>query len=334
MSAEHLTPFNKLPAEHEAVIKYRPRFLARGGDHLVYEVEGHPETVIKASTFKIKDILIENAERGLPLDSITEETRELIEKEVAEKNAQIRMYREYFGIEHTLPERRLLMRVPISQKIIEEIFKDDWKDRSMPKGVGEVSEVWSAVVIQEKAPQISDPNHRGLYFGGFVEEREVQPDPSEYEQLNAVFLGRGSITQADLELFFRTQDNPDTHALADLISSTSADANLRTTVEDFVRRSVSFAKETGHIMALAGEDNVILYPTAEGGWNYLLVDAIPLYNDPILTSAMEARELHNAGGQLSSKDKAYITRALNFVRTINGLAAALQMEERLSFEAR
>lgn len=328
MSAERPTPYNTLPAEHEAVIKYHPRFLARGGDHLVYEAEGHPDTVIKASTFKIKDILVGNAERGLPLDSLSEETRGLLEKEVMEKNAQIRMYREHFGTEHTLPERRLLMRVPISPEIIQEIFKDDWKDRPVPEGISEINEIWSVVVIQERAPQISDPNHRGLYFGGFVEEREAQPSQSDYEQLNDSFTGKQTVTQADLELFFRTQDNPDTHQLADLLSGTSVDSGLKTAVENFVQKSISFAKETGHILALAGEDNVILYPKNDG-WDYLLVDAIPLYNDPILTSAKEAQERQKAGEQLSSQDKAYITRALNFVRTINGLAAALGMEERL-----
>lgn len=328
MSAERPSPYSTLPAEHEVVIKYNPRFLARGGDHLVYEAEGHPDTVIKASTFKIKDILVGNTERGLPLDSLSEETRGLLEKEVTEKNAQIRMYREHFGTEHTLPERRLLMRVPISQEIIQEIFKNGWKDRPVPEGISEINEAWSVVVIQEKAPQISDPKHRGLYFGGFIEEREVQPSQSDYEQLNAAFLGKETITQEDLELFFRTQDNPDTHALADLLSSAAADSSLGAAAEDFVRKSVSFAKSTGHILALAGEDNVILYPK-DDGWDYLLVDAIPLYNDPILTSAKEAQERERAGEQLSNQDKAYVTRALNFVRTMNGLAAALGMEERL-----
>ncbi len=81
-------------------------------------------------------------------------------------------------------------------------------------------------------------------------------------------------------------------------------------------------------MALAGEDNVILYPKGEA-WSYLLVDAIPLYSDPILTSAKEALERQKGGEQLGNQDKARITRALNFVRTINGLAAALGMDDRL-----
>lgn len=330
MSAERLIPYNKLPVEHEAVMRYKPKFLARGGDHLVYEAEGHPDTVIKASTFKIKDVLMDNAERGLSLDAMSDEMRASLEKETEEKNAQIRQYREYFGTEHTLSERRYVMQVPVSPEIIKEIFIDDWKDRQPPHGIGEIQDTWTAAVIQKKAPEISDPNHLGLYFGGFVEDRKEQPDATEYEMLNNAFLGKKSIASEDLDLFFKTQDNPKTHALADLVAKAQEDPMLKTAVQEIVRKSISFAEETGNILALAGEDNVILFPKEEG-WNYLLVDAIPLYNDPIFKLAKEAKERSASEEDLSSQDKAYITRALNFARTMNGLAAALGLEERLGF---
>lgn len=330
MSAERPNPYNKLPVEHEVVMQYKPKFLARGGDHLVYEAEGHPETVIKASTFKIKDVLMDNAERGLSLDAISDEMRASLDKEIEEKNAQIRQYREYFGTEHTLSERRYVMQVPVSLEIIEEIFVGDWKDRQPPQGINDIQDAWTAAVIQKKAPEISDPNHLGLYFGGFIEERKEQPDATEYEELNNAFLGKKSIAPEDLDLFFKTQDNPKTHALADLVVKAEEDPALKTAIQDIIRKSIRFAEETGNILALAGEDNVILYPK-EGGWNYLLVDAIPLYNDPIFRLAKEAKERSESQEDLSSQDKAYITRALNFARTMNGLAAALGLEERLEF---
>jgi hypothetical protein len=330
MSAERPNPYTTLPSSHEAVVRYNPRFLARGGDHLVYEAEGHPDTVIKASTFKIQNILTDNAERGLPLDGISDEMRASLEKETEEKNAQIRLYREYFGAEHTLSERRYVMQVPVSPEIIQEIFANDWKDRKPPQGIDTIQDVWTAAIIQKKAPEISDPNHLGLYFGGFIEERKDQADLSEYENLNKAFLGKNPVTPEDLELFFKTQDNPKTHALAGLLAKASEDAALKAAVEDFVRKSIRFAEETGNILALAGEDNVILTPK-DGDWNYLLVDAIPLYNEPIFALAKEAQARADSGERAHAQDKAFITRALNFVRTMNGLAAVLGLEERLEF---
>ncbi|HEX8946665.1 MAG TPA: hypothetical protein VF829_00410 [Candidatus Paceibacterota bacterium] len=331
MSAERpQSLYNKLPTEHEAVIQYHPTFLARGGDHLVYEAEGHPDTVIKASTFKMKDVLIDNAEKGLPLDGISEEMRAFLEKETEEKNIQMRLYREYFGAKHTLSERRYVMRVPISPEIIREIFVDDWEDRKPPEGISDIQGVWTTVIVQKKASEISDPNHLGLYFGGFVEERKEQPDSSEYEVLNNAFLGKNPILSEEMELFFKTQDNPQTHALADLLAKTEEDPALRVVLMDFVRKAIHFAEETGNILALAGEDNVIFAPK-DGTWNYLLVDAIPLYNEPIFTLAKEAQERSENGEDLSQQDKSFTIRARNFVRTMNGLASALGIEERLEF---
>jgi len=330
MSAEQPNPYNQLPTDNEEVVKYQPVFLARGGDHLVYEAAGHPEVVIKVSTFKIKDILSDNVERGLPLDGLSDEMRTSLEKEVAGKNTQIRQYRKYFGIEHTLSERRYLMKVPVTKELLQAVFHDDWKGRSVPEDTDPTLEVWSAVIIQKKAPEIIDPNHLGLYFGGFVEERTNKPDLDEYQRVNEVFIDGSALKQEDLGLFFKVQDNPDTHALADLILKSKEDSKLKEVVQDFVRTGMNFAKDTGNILALAGQDNVIVYPK-EGGWNYVLVDAIPVYNEPVLTLAREAKERSKNGEVLSEKDNAYTLRAENFVRTMNGLAAAVELNERLTF---
>ncbi|MEO6536236.1 MAG: hypothetical protein ABIT47_00955 [Candidatus Paceibacterota bacterium] len=328
MSLEQPNSYNKLPAGHEAVIQYRPKFIARGGDHLVYETEGHPDTVIKASTFKLKDILMDNAERGQPLDDISDEMRSALEQELEEKNAQIRLYREYFGAKHTLSERRYLMQVPISPEIIEEIYKKDWTYRVPPQGIENIQSAWTAAVIQKKAPQISDPNHLQFSFGGFVEERTVKPDSNEYAKLNDAFLGKETITPEDLELFFKIQDNPEIHALSDLLAKAEAEPALKEAIKDFIGKSIIFANETGNILALAGEDNVILYPQ-DDTWSFLLVDAIPLYNQPLYQEAKEILIRERKGEVLNKEETGFLTRGYNFVRTMNGLAAALGMTERL-----
>lgn len=80
MNPETPNPYDNLPNDHELVERYQPKFLARGGDHLVYEVADHPDVVIKASTFKIKDILYENADNGEALDFLSETQRERLQK--------------------------------------------------------------------------------------------------------------------------------------------------------------------------------------------------------------------------------------------------------------
>lgn len=85
MNPESKNIYDRLPEDHELVEHYRPMFLARGGDHLVYTVEDHPDVVIKASTFKIKDTLHENAKNNQPLDSISKDQRAELEKEITER---------------------------------------------------------------------------------------------------------------------------------------------------------------------------------------------------------------------------------------------------------
>ncbi|HVB20177.1 MAG TPA: hypothetical protein VNF51_02780 [Candidatus Paceibacterota bacterium] len=330
MSIEKQSAYDALPSEHELVSHYQPRFIARGGDHLVYEASEHPDVVIKASTYKIKDILIDNETRGLPLDDVSDEMYASLDKEIAEKNTQIQEYRKYFGAKHTLAERRYLMQVPVSTEVLREIFKNDWEGRAAPPGVASIQDAWSAVVVQKRARQIEDPNHVGLYFGGFLEERGYDLSPSEYGHFSEVFEHGDAIQPEDLEEFFRLQDNPDTHALRDLVLRTEQDPELKKSTIDFLQTAIRFANETGNILALAGKDNVILYP-GNSGWNYVLIDAIPLPNEPILTAARAARGRSKNNELLNQKEEGYIIRARNFVRTINGLAAALGVEERIRF---
>lgn len=330
MSIEKRNVYDALPSEHELVAHYQPRFVARGGDRLVYEAPEHPDVVIKASTYKIKDILIDNDVRGLPLDGISDEMRISLEKEIAEKNTQIQEYRKYFGAKHTLAERRYLMQVPVSTEMLQEIFKNDWEGRAVPLGVASIRNAWSEVVVQKRARQIEDPNHAGLYFGGFLEERRRDLSPSEYEHFNGVFEKGDTIQPVDLEEFFRLQDNPDTHALRDLVQRAEQDKKLKEVTIDFLQTTIRFANETGNILALAGTDNVILYQE-NGKWDYLLIDSVPLSNDPILTAARTARERVENHKSLNQKEEGYIMRARNFVRTINGLATALGVGERIRF---
>lgn len=327
MSIESTQPYDKLPSDNELVEHYQPRFLARGGDHLVYEVNDHPGVIIKASTFKIKDILSSNAENNLPLDSFSGDLKIGIEKEIAEKNSQIRQLRKYFGNEHTLSERRYSMKVPVTKELLDNIFQDDWQNRLPPQGSESIKEAWSAVIIQERADAVSDPDHLGLYFGGFLEEREC--DPEEYKKLNESLIKKSIQSTEDIERFFKLQDNPQTHALQDVMARTENDPALKEVLEELVRKLISYAQETGNILALAGKDNIILYQQ-KGKWNYLLVDALPIHNEPVFREAQAILHKFTNGDEITKHDKTLLMKVMNFTRTVNGLSASLGIANRLN----
>ncbi len=327
MNPESINIYDRLPDDHELIEKYQPKFINRGGDHLVYEVVDHPEIVIKASTFKIKDIISENAESGGELNSLSDIQRENLQKELDEKNQQIKELRQYFGKEHTLSERRYLMKVPISKQILDEIFFDDWKNRELPIGSDDLNEVWSAVIVQKYTEEISNPEHLSLNFGGFLEERGY--DSAEYKKINDAFILRHNVSSEDIELFFKLQDNPEKHALADIINKAESDQKLRDVLEDFITRTIKYTNETGNILALSGQDNIILYEK-DGDWQYLLVDAVPVHNEPVFKDAQDAIDRYLQGEELSKHEMTLIMKSLNFTRVINGISSSLAFSDGLN----
>jgi len=327
MNPESRNIYNRLPEDHELVEHYKPVFLARGGDHLVYTVEGHPDVVIKASTFKIKDTLHENAENNQPLDLISEEQRVKLEKEIAEKNIQIQQLIEYFGKDHTLREKRYLMQVPVSMKILEEIFKSDWQERQPPIDYQNITEAWSSVTVQRRSEEVLDQKHKGLYSGGFLEERGY--DELEYKDLNDSLVIRPTLNTDTISLFLKLQDNPKTHAIADLVNIAESDENLKKVLRDLTKKMISYAEHTGNILALAGEDNIILNEKG-GNWNYVLIDALPVHNEAVVAVARGLVHKYLNGEPLAKHEKTLIMKALNFVRLVNGLALCLGIEERLT----
>ncbi len=327
MPIESEQPYDNLPSDNELVKHYRPKFLARGGDHLVYEVAGHPDVIIKASTFKIKDILTSNAENNLPLNSFSGDIKIEIEKEIADKNAQVKQLRKYFGEKHTLTERRYAMQVPVTKELLDEIFKDDWKNRTTPQGLEGVQEAWSSVIVQERADEVNDPDHLGLYFGGFLEEREYDQD--EYKKLNEALIKSDTQSDEDIGRFLKLQDSPETHALQDMLTRAETAPDLKETLKELIVKMISYAEETGNILALAGKDNIILYQKNDK-WNYLLVDALPIHNEPVFIDAQKIIHKFASGEKITKHEKTLLMKAMNFTRTINGLSASLGVPHRLN----
>ncbi len=327
MSLESKQTYDALPLDHDIVAHYKPKYLARGGDHLVYEVADHPDVIIKASTFIIKDILSSNEKNKLPPASFSGDLRKELEDEISQKNIQIRQLRKYFGNEHTLSERRYLAKVPITKEILDEIFKNDWKKRVTPEGSSELKEVWSAIIVQERADAIKDTNHLGLYFGSFLEERDF--DPAKYQALNKLLIQNSIQSEGDVDLFLCLQDNPKTHALRDILEKSENDILLKNKLEELINNIILYANNTGNILALAGGDNLILYPE-DNGWNYLLLDVLPIHNETVFSDSKEIISKLLKGENVSQHDKTLLMKALNFTRTINGLTLSLKMPNRLN----
>lgn len=257
METEKLENYDKLPEEHDLVLKYKPKAVGLGGEQVVYSLEDHPNVVIKVSKHKVKDSVIKMGEDGLvETDPLLEEwAKETYAEEIRIKNEEIKKLRDFFGGEHTLKERQYLMRVPVSEELLSEVFVNDYVGRVLPESVKNTSEVWTSVSVQEKCDEINNPDRLALSYGGFIEGKDL--DPKEYERITGLVIGQGE-NKFNSQEFLTLQDQSKKKGFSQLMELARSDEKLKEQLESFIKKAIAFTKETGQILALAGDDNVFL----------------------------------------------------------------------------
>lgn len=328
MNPEIPNSYDCLPDDHEMIQQYKPRFLSRGGEHIVYLVDGHPSLVIKASTYKIKDSVLYITNNKLDYNDPLLETkaRDEYSEEIRCKNDEIRSLRTFFGAEHILKERRYLMKVPVTPTLLKEIFSKDYYKRPLPEAAKEIKEVWTHVVVQEFSEAPKEESRMSMTYGFFVEDSNI--DIQKYKEVTDSVMG-STLSVFNKEDFLGLQDHSKNKSLSKIIELAEDDLSLKNLLKSFVSATIKYAENTGQILALAGEDNVLFYKDGEV-WNYVLVDALPNSHDPIFNITKEIGQKITDRITLTAEECEYLKRGLNFVRTINGVAIILGLPDRLS----
>lgn len=314
--------------ESDIFTRYKPEFLGRGGDHLVYQIPKHPNLVAKASWKKVFEIFKE-AQSHQADDSATRsyaENRFL--PDVQQKNAEIRNLRRYFGAEHTLQERRYLMQVPVPRKIMEELFRDYYRGKKpfdRLKNVQDIQDVWTTVSVQRLCKEVQDPNRLSFCFGRFPED--FPQEEAAYMNITRALLYGVRANPMPTNEFLRFQDVSPSKGLTHLIESAEHIPALKNQLIDFVQKAIAYADNEGQILDLVGKDNVI-FSERDRTWNYTLVDALPLAIRPVLKD-LRSYLTHPAGRSLDRRRRLHFLQVINFARAINGAASAIGIDERL-----
>lgn len=313
--------YDSLPEDHDLVLRYRPSYLNRGGEHLVYTVEEHPNIVIKASTYKIKDSVINVTSYDLGKDdqALKLEAMQNYFDEIKRKNEEVGRLRKFFGKDHTLRERRYLMKVPVTYELLREIFSEDYFKRTLPESAKDITDVWTHVIVQEYTKTSEDPDKLSLTYGFFIEDQN--PNLQEYQKLTSSSF-RLNKNDFDETLFLKLQDRSKNKSISKLIQLSNSDEGLKEQLTSFVITAIRYTEETGQILALAGEDNVLFYKE-DNKWNYLLLDALPNSPEPIFHIMLSLEQKLSNSIELSDDEKEFLKRGINFVRIINGLALSL-----------
>jgi hypothetical protein len=307
--------------DHELVKKIQPKFLARGGEHIVYEIPGHPEIVAKVETALMARLQVANAERSLPLDTMPHDVLPLVRQHVQNQRERYVRLKEYFGREHVLPMKQSLMRVPITNQISTAIHRG-----KPPAGAAETGESWAIVRIQKRAPEFGRRD-LAAFTAGYAEFHD--PNPDQYRRVT-----RALVDLDDSEDFssaqFRGLLSPHT---AETLLAVAVDQNLRAALRDFVTRTFRYVNETGEILDLADVHNVTVFKN-DGAWSYRLIDA--LYpagpqgkRTAMFLDARKAVAKAAARKKLNDGQKNKLLNTVNFVRFLNGLARTVGIGEQL-----
>jgi hypothetical protein len=316
--------FNSLDQNNEMVKLYKPTYFDRGGDHLVYELEGHPNVVLKASTFKIVDILC--ATPSNELGNLPEELKQQLMEVMRVKNLQERELRKYFPAGTILPEKRYLIKVPITKEIIDELFSTDWKNRLPPPGYESLTEVWTIAIVQKKSDEVKSDGVTSFHFGSLLEEIGVEE--SVINNLNVCLLTSQEMDKKVTEEFLDVVNKKGKSNLRMVYSLLQTDEKFRIIFEDLIRRIVKFTNETGNIVAIAGRNNLVLFKGIDNAeWNYHLVDVLPIYSEDMFSCSKQLILRLVAGEAISELEKTILIKTINFVRVINFFVKTLGLDE-------
>jgi hypothetical protein len=313
---------------HPLLEKYPASYLAKGGEHFVFEVEkaDAPErmrdVVIKASIKHTRWLerygadTPENLER-LP-DGIQKKMKELIRID----RKKYMTFTSYFGRKNVSPQRKFLMKVPMSEATTKIVFG---KSEMAPK------EAWTVVTVQKRAKEL-EPEYEEKRFdlgATYVEMRE-NIDTDAYAEVSArLFSGDPESKQEKAEdLSFideRTQD---------LLNFAVREPSLKEALIDFVQKAIAYTEDTKEILDLVGNDNVFFVydkmPDGSRKWRYKIVDGYSAREiSQLVVEAEKAVSKFVTKREMDGSGAADYMNVANYARTINAMAGHLGIPERL-----
>jgi hypothetical protein len=188
------------------------------------------------------------------------------------------------------------------------------------------SRLWTIVTVQTRVPQL-DPghpqHHRLLPLDlPYAERRMSEPaDLATYDKVQAYWLAEanGDRYYSDaLDWFEAMQSNAGFLALVDSLH----EQPVNVSVADFVTRAIAYSKQTGEVLDLAGESNVVF--SRDGG--YLLIDALttkPRKRYAMLPDLLKKVAVNDL---LSLPERKDLLNGIGYVRAMNYLACQLGLE--------
>jgi hypothetical protein len=302
--------------EHELVSRYQPKFLAKGGEHIVYEVPGHPDIVVKLETGLLKEIIEWNLERGQPIDSLPAELKPRVSEYLEQEAACHQQLKRYFGVDHVPGLKEFLVKIPITRNILNALYEGN------PPAA--TDKVWGVVMIQKRAEALNDPN-RLVVLSGYVEDGKA-PEDLDNEATRHFVFGKSPEERIEKEKLFKIKSHGNLRVFLEKLES---DEDLRELLKELVEKIITYTEETGEILDLAGQDNVVLFQK-DGKWTYELVDASFSGGNKMFKKTKTTLLKFSDGSEIGEQEKHILLNVFCFIWTVNGLAEQVGAQKRIN----
>ncbi|MFC7640170.1 hypothetical protein ACFQX6_03355 [Streptosporangium lutulentum] len=290
-------------------------YLTKGGEHLVFR-DG--ETIFKLDYNANKRVLgwTEGWEPGRL--SGAEATSALLDI-ANDKESRFAKLRDSHGPSHVIDQT-------VDVRIV------DWPGRVINEFIGEnkldgdrTYEFPTIVTRQSRVHGLESLDNLDLATG--YAEIGKNPNPEKYVEVNRRWLELVGPADFDRELLLDVQQSP---SIARLLQRSQRNPAFMDALRRFASSSLAYTAATGETMDMVGDGNVVFIDSR----SYLLVDALHPYPARPLWKATEVLHRLNRQEELTRQDQVGLVNVLNYVRTVNALAHATGLQERISIVPR
>ncbi len=312
--------------ENPHIARLSLRLLSKGGENIVLESSGakHKGTVYKFNFLNSWPVLIASSMGQEAFDAAVSAMKE----KQSTREADNKELRQYFGDTAVIPQRSFVWNVPVSFDLAKSLMP---KQKLHAVGAAESIPVW--VTMQRKMDLRSDDV---LSVTGYYPEDQYNRPPGEkptisdeaYDLAHEILIGHepfGTMDHEKMDAIVAMY--PDLGTLNMMCHESPA---FRDRLADLTSRLISYAKETGKVLDLAGDNNLLL-ERKEKGWKTILLDVLPGI-DIKFDDILPVLEKYKTADGPSRMRLGYALNVLNTVRFSNALAEISGVKERIAID--
>lgn len=308
-SAEQRTVLHGFELKPDFAKVYKPTLIGKGGEHLVFSLEGKPDLVAKVHIRSVERFYPATIHGADPLHGFQHRWKEYL----SDHRARRQDLREAFGAEHVLTQKVFLAKVPFVSEM-----KFALKQLAEQNAGLAPDQVWAIVNLQKKSELLGQAGTESI-TSGYAEMHEGVDDKYYTEATQKLLNG-----EAIPEHVFRLIQGA---RMTGLLDAMKLDPDIKDTVKKIAEGAIQFTQKMPHVcIDLAGAKNIVV-GKKQGKATFEIID--PFAGKLTLDQVQDAWRRFTTRQIVRGSDRNYLLNGVNYLRTINGLAALSGSAERL-----